>query len=196
MLKLATDPVHARLDRALSDFDLADEADYRGFLLAQAPALLAVEGALAACGFGDRCPGWQAARRSDAMLADLAGLDAAMPRPTVIDPIRGAAGWGAAYVLEGSRLGAKLLARRVREGGAPLVVANMRFLTHDGGLPWRSFIALLDAALPHDEDLQEATHGALVAFGAFEKGARGLALDNGHGAAGMVGAVPVAVVHQ
>ena len=50
---------------------------------------------------------------------------------------------GLLYVLEGSRLGARFLARQVGATGAGLPLA---YLTHgDGGDLWRSFLAWLDA---------------------------------------------------
>lgn len=168
VLRAATDPVHGRLDRALSAYDLADVDGYRAFLLVHAAALIACERALKAQGFGALCSGWSEGKRTASLLADLRGLDATPPLIPPVPIVGADAMWGAAYVLEGSRMGARVLERRARAEGNPLVVANLRFLSHRGGMRWGTFVNALEDALDANDGLERAIEGALIAFGLFE----------------------------
>ena len=79
---------------------------------------------------------------------------------------------GAAYVLEGSRLGGVLLDRRALTSGDTDVEANRRFLTHGAGTRmWPDFLKALDAAVP-DAVAHEAVEGARAAFQAYEEAVR------------------------
>ena len=68
-----------------------------------------------------------------------------------------------AYVLEGSRLGGALLARRAAASGDERVLANRRFLTHGRPRLWPDFVVRLDALID-EANLAEAVAGANVAF--------------------------------
>ena len=180
-VKAATDAVHERLDAELSDFDLADPREYGEFLLVHALALPGIERALKTgnghTGFAATCPGWNDGLRAGALLRDLEGMGLALPPPLPIAgfpvppfpiaPLDGAQAWGAAYVLEGSRMGARVLARRARAGGASAVRANMRFLAAPSGLPWPRFLALMEVAVASTRDRERAIRGARAAFAAF-----------------------------
>lgn len=173
-LKSATDPVHKRLDADLSGFDLSDVAQYGRFLLVQARALPPIEDALAAAddrsGFDVSSFGRAPARRSEALFADLEGLSVAPPAPLSIEPFGGAEAWGVAYVLEGSRLGGRVLARRAVEGGHDRVASNMRFLAATPSVSWRGFLERMEEALATVQDVERATVGARMAFDAFAQG--------------------------
>lgn len=162
-LKAATDDIHRELDERLSTLDLAAESDYRRFLDFHARTVPAVETSLASGGLGDMVEGWCEARRSDAIAADLAALGNPMPKP-VEAPALGGVGdlLGAAYVLEGSRLGGRVLERRV---GRDLPKA---FLKGDGSLgPWPALIAVMDRLLYSDSLLDEAKIAARRCFTLF-----------------------------
>ena len=142
-LKAATDDIHRELDERLSTLDLAAENDYRRFLDFHARTVPAVEASLASGGLGDMVEGWCASRRSDAIAGDLAALGKPMPKP-VEPPVLTGVGelLGAAYVLEGSRLGGRVLERRLGPG-----LPNA-FLKGDGSLgPWPALIAVMDRLL-------------------------------------------------
>jgi heme oxygenase len=75
-----------------------------------------------------------------------------------------AAQWGAAYVIEGSRLGGALLARSVP-------VDRPRSYLGSASLPgsWRKFLEKLDKALSLPQDIADATESARATFSLFEQ---------------------------
>jgi heme oxygenase len=163
-LRTATADEHARLDGLFERFDLSDRADYARFLTAHAAALPAVEQALDAAGMGQLMPDWSARRRTPLLLGDLADMGlpapATLPQPVLPDA---AACWGAAYVVEGSRLGGALLARSV---AAELPRAYLGAAQPKGA--WRDFLVQLEAALDTEEKLADATTSARATFRLFE----------------------------
>lgn len=167
MLRAATRGAHDRVDALFSTFDLGRADDYRDFLAAQARAFLPIERALAEAGAGRLFPGWSEARRAPLLAADLADLGLAPPPTDGAAPLGSpAAIAGAAYVLEGSRLGGALLARRVAPG------LPRRFLAATlppGG--WRAFLARLEQVLPSDVERREAIHSASATFVLFARSA-------------------------
>ncbi|WP_421729233.1 biliverdin-producing heme oxygenase [Brevundimonas sp.] len=166
-LRAATAEAHARLDGMFSTFNLANKSDYVAFLRAQAPAFLAVEAALDAAAAERVIQGWESRRRSADLLSDLATLAAPAPSPCPL-PIfsTDAAVLGAAYVLEGSRLGGAMLVRAVGPG------FPTAFLTPGNPADWRAFISLLDERLSSEASLADAVSAALVVFAMFEQCAR------------------------
>ena len=163
LLRAATRAAHDRVDALFGDLDLSRAADYRHFLTAQAAAFLPVEAALDRSGAAALFPCWDQSRRSLLLRADLETLGIAVP-PPVAEPILPsvAAIAGAAYVLEGSRLGGAVLARRV-SGNEPC-----RFLSaiQPSG-QWRVFLARLEQLLGSDVDRREAVTSAEQVFGSF-----------------------------
>ena len=135
-LRTMTRAAHDTVDASFSRFDLADRDDYARFLLAHASATAAVEGVLVR---DATLPQWRPRLRL--LLDDLAGLGLAPPLPLAFDPgDTVAARLGALYVMEGSRLGGAVLAKRVFDG-APAALLSAR---HDPG-EWRAFLRTLDA---------------------------------------------------
>ncbi len=167
ILRTATAAAHERLDRLYSRFDLGRPEDYAAFLIANAPAFLAVEGALEAAGAVDRLDGWGERRRGDALLHDIAALGLDAPPPAPAPRLRGeAAMLGAAYVLEGARLGGAMLIRTVVPG------LPTAFLQPGNPADWRAFISVLDARLSSQARLAEALSAANAVFALFEHTAR------------------------
>ncbi|MCJ7421938.1 biliverdin-producing heme oxygenase [Sphingomicrobium astaxanthinifaciens] len=165
-LKAATASRHEALDRRLAALDLARGDDYARFLRAQAAALLPVEAALDHAGAASVIPRWAEHRRGPALLADLDRLGHALPPPVVLAPLLGTPDiLGAAYVLEGSRLGGIVL-RRGLPPGAPRA-----FLAHAGPTPWRDFVALLEQKLASPVDRAVAERAAILVFEAFARAA-------------------------
>jgi heme oxygenase len=165
-LRHATAAAHARLDDLFSRFDLSIASGYVAFLCAQAPAFLAVERALDDAGASALIDGWTLRRRSDALRKDLADLGQTLP-PGLPAPVFVTEPQilGAAYVLEGSRLGGAMLARQVSSG---LPVA---FLTPAAPSAWRDFVALLDERLNTADRIAEAASTAIAVFSLFEHAA-------------------------
>jgi len=164
-LRAGTAADHKRLDDLFGGFRLDDPRDYRAFLSAHAMALLTVEQALDAAGFADALADWPQRRRAGAIAADLAAIGEPLPAPLPAPPLGTlAARWGAAYVVEGSRLGGALLARSVPEGLPKSYLGSVQ----PPGM-WRKFLEKLDKALPLPQDIVDATESARATFGLFEQ---------------------------
>jgi heme oxygenase (biliverdin-IX-beta and delta-forming) len=167
-LRAGTAADHQRLDGLFAGFDLADPASYRAFLTAHARALPAVEHALDAAGFAERLPDWAERHRTAALTGDLAGVGTEPPEPLPFPtPADAAAAWGAAYVVEGSRLGGKFLAQRVGEGLPKAYLA-----TPQPPGAWRDFLHRLDEAVRTPEEIAAATASANAVFALFEAAGR------------------------
>ncbi len=159
---LESDGVFARIlapDVGLADYRCLLHT-WQGFLSGAEPALRA---ALTRQGL---MPAYLA--RMPRLEADLAALGwtrlAPSPAPPVIDS-RGRA-LGLLYVLEGSALGGRVIARHLARTLGPAVAGAMQFLsaTPESGLHWRACCALLDGALDTPLAVEEATEVALWAF--------------------------------
>lgn len=173
-LRTLTGPLHAQVDAAFGRFDLATRPGYTRFLRAHARALLALEQALEHGGMAGRLPDWPQRKRSDALAADLAALGEplppSLPAPRLTSDARGWC-WGAAYVLEGSRLGGRVLTRQVQTSGQPN--APLAYLSHGSDQPlWPRFIETLETAVTLADDADALRAGAEAAFGLFLLGAR------------------------
>jgi heme oxygenase len=169
-IRAGTADDHARLDGLFERFDLGDRDDYGRFLAAHARALPAVEQALDAAGADALIPDWADRRRSALIAADLTALGIAPPPVASFPPLAGDAEcWGTAYVVEGSRLGGALLARRVAAG---LPRAYLGAAQPKGA--WARFVAAMDAALATDDEVARATAAARNTFSLFAAAGREL----------------------
>ena len=116
-----------------------------------------------------------AARRRSGLLAeDLAFLGAPaapLPAPPALPALRSAAeALGCLYVIEGSTLGGRELARRLDHLLPADSESGRRFLLGHGprhGAMWREFCAALEACGNNQARRDEMIGGALAAFGAF-----------------------------
>lgn len=125
---------HAMVDAAFSCFDLADPGSYVSFLRAHAAVLPSIERALAA---DSSLPPWRT--RTEALTRDLATFGLGTPQPFSIEIPSLAEKFGLLYVIEGSRLGGRLLLRRVN----PAFSSNYLAAIHEPG-EWRAFIDALE----------------------------------------------------
>jgi len=161
-LREETRPDHARVDAAFSRFDLTRRGGYAAFLTAQARVLPALEALLRP---GETIPGWHG--RAALLLQDLGRL--AVPVPAAHAPmiqLGDAAWWGALYVLEGSRLGGAMLARRV-PGHLPDAFLGA---SHPPGA-WRGILARIDQACLSPSEQSASIKSAQTVFDAFEQAA-------------------------
>lgn len=167
-LRDGTAAAHERVDAVFARFDLSDRRDYAAFLGAHAEAMLPFEAALDAADPDRVVPDWRDRRRGDLLRADLAELgmeQADAPFPRFGSDVAAAA--GTIYVLEGSRMGARLLARRV----GPDLPA--RFLNaHQSPDIWRKLLSRLDFLLDEPASIQTAVEAATECFAAFERSGR------------------------
>ena len=166
-LRTATAPDHDAVDHAFGRYDLAERGSYIAFLQAQAAAFLPVEDAIDRSGSSRLVADWAERRRSDTLRSDLAGLGAAVPAFAPLPAFASSAALlGAIYVLEGSRLGGRMLARTVPEA------FPQTFLAAGNPALWRSLLAVLELNLDTGERRATAIEAAKGVFALFEKGAR------------------------
>lgn len=167
-LKEATAAAHGRVDDAFAGYDLSDGTGYGPFLEAQAASLIPLEAALTAAGADRLVEQWAEHRRAPLLEADLAALGIALPAPLAPPPISDDAELaGALYVLEGSRLGGAVLARRV----LPDLPGTFLNACQAPGR-WTRFAKSLDQLLDTPAKLEPAIATALAVFAMFEKAAR------------------------
>lgn len=166
-LRAATEDLHALADQLAGGLDLADAAQYGRLLRAHARAVPAVEAACEAAGLADFLPDWPQRRRAPALLQDLAALGLAPPPRLRLSLHTAAEALGAAYVLEGSRLGNGLLLRRLGDQPA----AYLGHQPPPGG--WPGFLAQLEQALAEPALWPAAAGGARRAFQIFIEALRG-----------------------
>lgn len=129
----------------------------------------ALEGALTAGIAPVLFDNWTRHRRAAALRRDLEALDGRFIE-TRIEPIEDeASAMGVLYVLEGSRLGGRVLARLAEASADAHVRAATRYFRHgeDRGL-WRLFVERLNASEAVQRNPERAERAALGAFAAFE----------------------------
>ncbi len=167
-LRDATQRAHEEAEAAFACLDLTQRGDYRAFLEHQAAVILPLERELGAVGAEALVPDWARRKRSTALIDDLHDLDGtyrpAQP-PAILNP---AAAWGMLYVLEGSRLGGRVLSSIVSRSDDPRVRNATRFLRHgEGEQFWPSFVAALNAAVRAETEITAAVDGAIMTFTLF-----------------------------
>ncbi|PKV10584.1 biliverdin-producing heme oxygenase [Xanthomonas prunicola] len=113
--------------------------------------------------------GWHYRRRVPALREDLRALgqqpDLPVALPSVADD---AARWGMLYVIEGSQLGGRMIARSVRKQQPELAGALRYFeLADDDPAGWRRFQAALDRRLTTPSARDAAIDGAQAMFAHF-----------------------------
>ncbi|MDP5278796.1 biliverdin-producing heme oxygenase [Sphingomonas sp. DG1-23] len=180
-LRAGTAEAHDRVDRAFAGFDLTDRQSYAAFLRAHAEVVLPLEAALPGVQI---TPDWEERKRGALLREDLAFLrhpgesrdlvqQAASFAPG--DPgFRGVDGkWdeaaiaGALYVLEGSRLGGRFLARQV-----PPSFPRAYLDADQPPEKWRNLLDRFDTILYQPAQLQSALAAAHTVFAAFERSAQ------------------------
>lgn len=172
--------LHHQVDEAFSTFTLDSAEGYRQFLQAHAAALFSLESALERAGIDPLLSDWPARRRGDALRADLLALGAELPMPLPVSaPASAGWCWGAAYVLEGSRLGGQVLLRRLR-AVQPEAPANYLGHATEPGL-WPGFLQQLEAGAAgiDEHELQRGVDDAFAVFlrAAQEQAAAGQTLE-------------------
>lgn len=140
-LRAATSESHAALDAQVAAWRIETTVGYGAFLSASALAIAPLERALERAGVAEWLPDWPGRVRRTVLAKDLAALGLETPPfATALVPSQDF-GAGLLYVLEGSRLGARVLARQVSASGHDLPLA---YLTQgEGDDLWRTFLAWL-----------------------------------------------------
>lgn len=167
-LRAATQRMHHDLDEKVTDLDLTSLADYRRFLRASATALIGIEALLVRAGVEELLPDWSQRARTPALLADLRRLGStASPFELRRAAPTAAEMFGILYVLEGSRLGSRVLLARVQQASDATVRSATAYLSANDPHLWRSFLLTLEAAV--DIDGSASTAGAIYAFALFQR---------------------------
>lgn len=166
-LRQATQDAHQRVDGGFSRYELQEPDSYRAFLQTHALALPRLEDALEGGGALQLLPDWPERRRVQPLLRDLRRLGAPLPEPLAAPDLPGRSYvLGALYVLEGSRLGGRLLLEQVRESHDPVVRSATEYLGHGAGMRfWPTFLPVLGV---FDGDEDQVVDGARRAFACFE----------------------------
>ena len=148
MLRAEGGPLHAQVDAAFGRYQLHSRPSYSAFLQAHAQALFGLEALLERSGVEGLLPDWQQRRRTPVLGSDLQRLQVAVPAPAPFTQLLDEGEcWGVAYVLEGSRLGSRLLDRHVAESPDAAVRDARAYLGHvppQGA--WPAFLERLDNA--------------------------------------------------
>jgi heme oxygenase len=161
---------HRELDERLGALDLRLLHDYRTFLEISAAALLPLEAALVSARVERMFPDWDRRSRSDAILADIARLGGIVCPSSAPEALGSGGILGTMYVLEGSRLGARVLLRRALQSPHIEVLGARAYLSHGVGSDfWQSFNATLEfhgARLSDDRPVVCAARRAFDLFAA------------------------------
>ncbi|HEY3639121.1 MAG TPA: biliverdin-producing heme oxygenase [Rhizomicrobium sp.] len=161
-LREATSRRHAELDRIAGSLLVRGPEGYARFLAGQGAVVIPLEKRLEISGITTVLPDWNMRARRYDLKADLREI--ARPCEFLEVPVfRSTAELlGAAYVLEGSRLGASLLLQTLRFPTAT------RFLRHGHGKGlWPQFLSVLETNNEVRDHFDEARMAALEVFELF-----------------------------
>lgn len=169
IIREATCSSHRRLDAVLAKLDLAVPVYYEGFLRGQANALFPIEAALEAAGIASILPDWTQRIRTPALQHDLDALNLTC-EPLPAPEFESAAQMlGAVYVLEASRMGARVMLARLAEHPDSEAMNATAYLRHGFGKRfWPSFLTVLETHPAAQSDPAGIVRGAQIAFTMFE----------------------------
>lgn len=163
-LRAATHSDHQELDQLIGP--LTSEAAYRRYLKSLAAFRAGAEQAIRAAAWPDALSSWAPASLTPLMQADLQDLrETSAPVPALAPPASVSALLGMLYVLEGSSLGARLLAKQVSTLGFTKDF-GARHLAVQTASPdnWQAFLRLLDAAPEWDAKAAAAAAHTLFRY--------------------------------
>ncbi|WP_215745691.1 biliverdin-producing heme oxygenase [Gluconobacter sp. P1C6_b] len=164
-LRRVSRKAHEAVDEAFSRFDLADPQSYGAFLTAHARVLVGAEVYLSR--HASSVPVWRP--RAELLKDDLCQMGLAVPAVQAeCLPESDGTAMGVLYVLEGSRLGGRVLSGRVGEGLPRAYLSAF----HQKG-EWPAFLEQLGQYLDESDGArrQAVTEGAVATFGRFRKSA-------------------------
>ena len=173
-VRAATRAAHEQADQLFGSFDLADPQAYRRLLAAHNAVVPLCEAVLEASGVNRMIGDWPGRSRAAALAEDLAmvgghpgdGLALASP---VLPP----AAFGMLYVLEGSRLGGAVLARRLQANPDLNCRSATRYFRHGDGLKlWPSFVVAFERSPDVRDNYEVVVSSALATFELFIRAAR------------------------
>jgi heme oxygenase len=172
-LRANTRALHELLDGRLNASNLGKRSEYTRYLQINWP-IATIEPALADAGIQLLLPDWHQRQRHLALAADLKelGVCGGPSWNCVIGADTGTLlGW--AYVLEGSRLGARLIYQIVQAGAGRDLQKATRFIRHgENGNYWKTFTVALSQIDQDDNAIACAGLAAQTAFECFLSAAR------------------------
>lgn len=162
-LRAATRGDHEAVDHAYGRFAIDTLAGYRDFLTAHARILPVAERLIDPASLTDNWHG-----RTELLFADLHLVEGVPPPELDLNlPADAAARWGALYVLEGSRLGGAVLARRL-----PADFPASFLQAHHQSGAWRELSGAIDRSDRGPQWQEAAVRGAKLLFGAYLRAAK------------------------
>jgi heme oxygenase (biliverdin-IX-beta and delta-forming) len=160
--------LHTCLDRLVNSSCLGDTLRLGRLLTIHYDALMLLVPALERAGAEHVCPGWEARSRLAALEDDLRALGMRPNTNPASPPSFGQEPeiWGALYAVEGSRLGNRIILRRVMECGSEAERRATQFLAHglEDRTAWGRFLARLEALQYCGEAFELAVLGAEQVF--------------------------------
>jgi heme oxygenase (biliverdin-IX-beta and delta-forming) len=160
--------LHTCLDRLVNSSCLGDTLRLGRLLAIHYDALLLLVPALERAGAEHVCPGWEGRSRLAALQEDLRALGMRPNTNPAYPPsfVREQEIWGALYAVEGSRLGNRIILRRVMECGSEAERRATQFLAQGLGdcTAWCGFLARLEALEYCGEAFELAALGAEQVF--------------------------------
>jgi heme oxygenase (biliverdin-IX-beta and delta-forming) len=173
-LRANTPALHELLDGRLNSSNLGKLPVYIEYLQTNWP-IASIEPALTDAGIQRLLPDWHQRQRHLALVADLEelGVCGGPSWNCVVGADTGTLlGW--AYVLEGSRLGARLIHQIVEASAGRDLLKATRFIRHgEDGNYWKTFTAALSQIDRDDNAIASAGVAARTAFECFLGAARG-----------------------
>ena len=167
-LRAETRRFHDLLDGSLPLSEISRRDGYIRYLLTNWPCA-AIEQALENTGVHRLLHDWDYRSRRFELADDLAALGVALPPLTsfrIANDVGTILGWS--YVLEGSRLGAKIILRTLQKNATAEIRAATRFLRHGSNQNhWESFKETLGQIDGDPKAIAEACEGAIAAFEMF-----------------------------
>jgi heme oxygenase len=160
LLRQSTISLHAALDHQVTSLLAGGEPGYVAFLRGSAAAVFPIEKALETARIASSLPDWEQRSRRRALSLDLAVFERTPESTLSFSNVHSDAfGFGVLYVLEGSRLGATSLARRMSRHPSRRIRMATRYLNHGAGQRlWPRFLEYLETA----RSVRLATHDALA----------------------------------
>lgn len=170
-MKAATDVLHQRIDARVGRAHfLTSLQGYGDYLARTLQARRRVEALLDRSDAAAIYPAWPDRRLADAMRQDLRALG--LPEPANDDSAREPLGvggvLGALYVLEGSSVGARYIARQVAAMGCDTGTRHLALQTADPAA-FRAFLTLLESQPLDPAAEAECLAAAVNAFSCFER---------------------------
>lgn len=168
LLKSATAKHHEAVDHALGAMLNGTVDGYLRMLGTHANVLIPLEKTLDDAGAEQLIGDWPSRRRTAALLEDLNDFGISPPtrKAMSFDSDRGSLA-GIIYVLEGSRLGSRLILKSVLEIASEKALP-VRFLSHGAGdRYWASFLNWLQLSNLSDEEIASAIRAARRVFLAY-----------------------------